>query len=130
MNRALPSLLLLFVSLVAHAQRVDTISLDTVYQRIDNFGASDCWTMQKLSSWSLSSRERVADLLFSQSNGIGLSCWRFNIGGGTNVKITHPGGVRRLLKYPRVNTIGRARRASAGSWARPNSAVCLSSWPS
>ncbi|QOY87049.1 glycoside hydrolase [Paludibaculum fermentans] len=90
MNRALPSLLLLFVSLVAHAQRVDTISLDTVYQRIDNFGASDCWTMQKLSSWSLSSRERVADLLFSQSNGIGLSCWRFNIGGGTNVKITHP----------------------------------------
>ncbi|MBN9657348.1 MAG: hypothetical protein J0H49_04170 [Acidobacteria bacterium] len=90
MYRALNALLLLLLAFPVRAQRVDTIQLDTRYQRIDNFGASDCWTMQKLASWSLASRERVADLLFSQTKGIGLSCWRFNIGGGVNPKITHP----------------------------------------
>jgi hypothetical protein len=33
-------------------------------------------------------RNTVADLLFSQEAGIGLSCWRFNIGGGINPQIT------------------------------------------
>jgi hypothetical protein len=32
---------------------------------------------------------RVADLLFSVDKGIGLSAWRFNIGGGINVHINH-----------------------------------------
>jgi hypothetical protein len=75
-----------------HAQEPhdDTIALDTEYQTIDNFGASDCWSMQKLGTWSMAARSRVADLLFSQSNGIGLSCWRFNIGGGTTDRITNP----------------------------------------
>ncbi|MGC4050951.1 MAG: glycoside hydrolase [Paludibaculum sp.] len=90
MYQARIAFLLLLLPWAATAQRVDTITLDSLYQRIDNFGASDCWTMQKLASWSLQSRERVADLLFSQSKGIGLSCWRFNIGGGVNPKITHP----------------------------------------
>lgn len=68
----------------------DTIQLDTVYQTIENFGASDCWSMQKIGVWPLASRQRVADLLFSQTAGIGLSCWRFNIGGGITDKITDP----------------------------------------
>lgn len=67
----------------------DAIRLDTEYQEIDNFGASDCWSMQKLGTWSLPNRQRVADLLFSQTSGIGLSCWRFNIGGGITDKITN-----------------------------------------
>ncbi|MGJ5820473.1 glycoside hydrolase [Paludibaculum fermentans] len=90
MYRALSTLLLLALPLSALAQRIDTVTLDTTYQRIDSFGASDCWTMQKLAQWSLPSRQRVAELLFSQAKGIGLSCWRFNIGGGVNQKITHP----------------------------------------
>jgi O-glycosyl hydrolase len=75
-----------------HAQDThdDTIALDTEYQTIENFGASDCWSMQKLGTWSMPARNRVADLLFSQSAGIGLSCWRFNIGGGTTDRITNP----------------------------------------
>jgi len=52
------------------------------YQVIDNFGASDCWSMQMLGGWSLENRNRVADLLFSRDKGIGLSCWRFNLGAG------------------------------------------------
>ncbi len=68
----------------------DTVLLDKERQIIDNFAASDCWSMQRLGGWSLSNRNRVADLLFSQSNGIGLSCWRFNIGAGINSRITNP----------------------------------------
>jgi hypothetical protein len=68
----------------------DSIHLDTEYQAIENFGASDCWSMQKLGSWSLTNRKRVAELLFSQTSGIGLSCWRFNLGGGVTDKITDP----------------------------------------
>src|SRR4051794_12874128 len=68
----------------------DTVLLDEERQIIDNFAASDAWSMQKIGSWSQPNRNRVADLLFSQTNGIGLSCWRFNIGGGINTKIRNP----------------------------------------
>jgi hypothetical protein len=49
---------------------------------MDNFAASDCWSMQKVGLWSEANRNRVADLLFSADKGIGLSAWRFNIGAG------------------------------------------------
>lgn len=77
---------------VLHAQAPhrDSVRLDTEYQTVENFGASDCWSMQKLGAWSLPNRNRVADLLFSQTTGIGLSCWRFNIGGGITEKINNP----------------------------------------
>ncbi len=68
----------------------DRIDLDHEHQVIENFGASDAWSMQELGTWSLPNRNKVADLLFSQSDGIGLSCWRFNIGGGVNPQITNP----------------------------------------
>jgi hypothetical protein len=68
----------------------DTVLLDEERQIIDNFAASDAWSIQKIGGWSPSNRNRVADLLFSQTNGIGLSCWRFNIGGGINSKISNP----------------------------------------
>ena len=68
----------------------DTVLLDEERQIIDNFAASDAWSMQKIGGWSPSNRDRVADLLFSQTNGIGLSCWRFNVGGGIISKITNP----------------------------------------
>ncbi len=69
---------------------VDTIDLSTEHQEIDNFGASDCWSMQRVGLWSGPARGRVADLLFSTTKGIGLSCWRFNAGGGINPRITNP----------------------------------------
>ncbi|HEX8235221.1 MAG TPA: glycoside hydrolase [Abditibacteriaceae bacterium] len=65
----------------------DSIDLDAERQVIENFGASDAWTFQTLGEWSLENRERLADLLFSKERGIGLSCWRFNIGGGINPQI-------------------------------------------
>ena len=67
------------------------INTDIRYQVIDGFGASDCWSFQKLGDWPLEQKSRIADLLFSVEHGIGLSQWRFNLGGGINTSsIDHP----------------------------------------
>jgi len=58
---------------------------DLPRQTIDNFSASDCWSMDPIGrEWSDEGRERIADLLFSTEKGIGLSLWRFNIGAGSS----------------------------------------------
>lgn len=67
-----------------------TISGSTRYQTIDGFAASDCWVPNYIGNyWSDEAKEGIARLLFSpditegQPQGIGLSMWRFNLGGGT-----------------------------------------------
>ena len=78
------------VTLPAQVKNI-TIDKNIEIQTIDNFAASDCWSMQKIGAWSQSSKQRVADLLFSVDKGIGLSAWRFNIGAGiNNTTIRHP----------------------------------------
>lgn len=70
---------------------VITVDLNTTYQEMDGFGASDAWRCQFVGkNWPLDKREKIADLLFSQQldqdgnpRGIGLSMWRFNIGTGS-----------------------------------------------
>jgi len=60
-------------------------------QPIMAFGASDAWGCQFAGkNWPVNKRERMAELLFSNDTdtngnpkGIGLSGWRFNIGGGS-----------------------------------------------
>jgi len=66
------------------------INPEITFQTIDNFGASDAWSCQYVGNWPDEQRNRVADLLFSVEEnadgtpkGIGLSCWRFNIGAGS-----------------------------------------------
>ncbi len=66
------------------------IHLDQRQQRIRSFGASDAWTCQYVGQWPEAKKNQVADWLFStetdangKPKGIGLSCWRFNIGAGS-----------------------------------------------
>ncbi len=71
-----------------------TLKPSTVYQTIHSFGASDAWSTQFVGkNWPLEKRNQIADYLFSsetdntgQPKGIGLSTWRFNIGGGSDVQ--------------------------------------------
>ncbi|WP_407673173.1 glycoside hydrolase [Paenibacillus alkalitolerans] len=66
------------------ADAVISIDASAKYQKIDNFGASDAWSMEQLGKyWTEENKTRVADLLFSREKGIGLSAWRFNIGAGS-----------------------------------------------
>ncbi|MBC7572529.1 MAG: hypothetical protein H7319_22770 [Spirosoma sp.] len=67
------------------------VSLNTTYQTIHSFGASDCWTAKFIGTWADEvKKNQIADLLFStdttasgQPRGIGLSLWRMNIGAGS-----------------------------------------------
>lgn len=60
-------------------------------QTIDNIGASGCWFSEGIGKyWPAQKKEQIAEWLFSKEfdaqgnpKGIGLSAWRFNIGGGT-----------------------------------------------
>lgn len=53
------------------------------YQRMENFGASGAWSIDPIGKeWSEENKNRLADLLFSREEGIGLSLWRFNVGAG------------------------------------------------
>lgn len=86
--------LVLFFSLFTHfclAETVVTIDPATTYQTIQDFGASDCWMADYLGRYfSEAERVKAARWLFSQQlkadgspEGIGLSCWRVNIGAGS-----------------------------------------------
>jgi hypothetical protein len=83
---------LCFTISVSFAQTTELIiDIDEEYQTIDNFAASDCWTFQIVGGWFTPNKNKIADLLFSTENGIGLSAWRFNIGAGKeNNRISHP----------------------------------------
>lgn len=67
------------------------INLGTVNQTIHSFGASDGWTCKYFGKWADNNKkDQMANLLFSMDTvsdgtpkGIGLSLWRFNIGGGS-----------------------------------------------
>ncbi|KAA5539198.1 xylanase [Roseiconus nitratireducens] len=72
----------------ARAQFDLTIDYSDQHQQIDHFGASDAWSINPaVDHWTRQSDdaavERLADWLFSQDSGIGLSAWRFNIGAGS-----------------------------------------------
>lgn len=66
------------------------VNTSVKHQTINNFGASDGWSMQFVGLWPKEKQEKMADWLFSSENdsqgkpkGIGLSLWRFNIGAGS-----------------------------------------------
>jgi O-glycosyl hydrolase len=87
-------LIVSFLSLAFTAgaeSRLRSIRIDSTarHQTIEHFGASDCWTMQMIGAWGEENKNKIADLLFSATDGIGLSCWRFNLGGGLDKPRIH-----------------------------------------
>lgn len=68
--------------------RIDT---SMCFQTLQHFGASDCWTTEFIGDYySETEKTKAAKWLFSQQTdangnpeGIGLSCWRVNIGAGS-----------------------------------------------
>jgi O-glycosyl hydrolase len=68
-----------------------SIDLNDRAQTIENIGASGCWYAEPIGKyWPSEKKNKIAELLFSREIdkagnplGIGLSAWRFNIGGGT-----------------------------------------------
>jgi O-glycosyl hydrolase len=73
--------------------QVLTLKIDVrrAAQTIENIGASGCWYSEPIGRyWPATKKKQMAKWLFSRGfdsagdpAGIGLSAWRFNIGGGT-----------------------------------------------
>ena len=60
------------------------------YQTFENFGVSGAWWAQVIGGWSeidessgMPKRERISQLLFDKEKGIGVRCYRYNLGGGS-----------------------------------------------
>ncbi|MBD5213303.1 MAG: beta-glycosidase [Bacteroidales bacterium] len=66
-----------------------TVNTETGYQTMEGIGASDCWLGEFVGQYWGSNRADAANMLFSrkivggQPQGIGLSMWRVNLGGGS-----------------------------------------------
>lgn len=90
MIKLIASTVLLFLALTSTAQQTIEIDPSVQYQTIQGFGASDAWNTEAVGkNWNITEKEAIAELLFSKEMdgaspaGIGLSRWRFNIGGGS-----------------------------------------------
>jgi O-glycosyl hydrolase len=66
---------------------VVTIDAQSRAQTIEGFGAAGAWWAQDVGGWEDEKRELVADLLFDGDKGIGLSIYRYNVGGGNGENI-------------------------------------------
>jgi len=89
--RIVPQIALVFfvaaLTALAADSGVTQFVLDTSvrHQAMDNFGANDAWTLQKIGAeWSEQNKKKIADLLFSTNRGIGLTFARFYLGAGIN----------------------------------------------
>ena len=67
-----------------------TLDASITYQTIESFGTSGCWWSQYVGGWDniyektgRSVRDEIAMLLFDKEYGIGLTCYRYNIGAGS-----------------------------------------------
>ena len=100
---------------------VVTLRPEQQFQTIHSFAASDAWSVQFLGHhWPAAQRRRAADLLFSTEDhrdgspvGIGLSAWRFEIGGGSAA----PGDSSRINDRWRRAT-GFLRRDGSYDWSQ------------
>jgi O-glycosyl hydrolase len=66
------------------------INPDEKHQTIEGFGASAAWWAQDVGGWEDEKRNRIVELLFNRETGIGLTIYRYNIGGGLANNIQDP----------------------------------------
>ena len=66
------------------------LDLKKQYQRFENFGVSGAWWAQVVGGWSeiddasgIPKRELISRLLFDKEKGIGVGCYRYNLGAGS-----------------------------------------------
>ena len=67
-----------------------TLRFDKEYQTFEGFGASGAWWAQEVGGWDhidpqsgLAVRDRISQLLYSKTEGIGLRTYRYNLGAGS-----------------------------------------------
>ena len=96
------------------------------YQTVEGFGASGAWWAQIVGNWThedpvsgKSVRDRISELLFSKTEGIGLNIYRYNIGGGSK----HSG--RGTFSQPARATECFETAPGEYDWSRDSAAVYM-----
>lgn len=96
------------------------------YQTVEGFGASGAWWAQIVGNWTHEDpvsgkpvRDRISELLFSKTEGIGLNIYRYNIGGGSK----HSG--RGTFSQPARATECFETAPGEYDWSRDSAAVYM-----
>ena len=63
------------------------INISDVVQKWEGFGVSGAWWAQIIGECDQKTKDRILDALFDRQKGIGLTIYRYNIGGGDNHSI-------------------------------------------
>ncbi len=96
---------------------------ETEYQTFEGFGASGAWWAQEVGGWDhidpasgLAVRDRISQLLYSKTEGIGLRTYRYNLGAGSKEsgKGSFPNPLRRAECFetaPGVYDFGKDKNA-------------------
>jgi O-glycosyl hydrolase len=84
----------------ADAPAVPAVRVLAAAQTIAGFGASGAWWPNDADDFSASTRARIAKLLFDRRSGLGLSIYRYNIGGGGVGVAAGPRAPRSFLAAP------------------------------
>jgi len=84
----------------ADAPAVPAVRVLSAAQTITGFGASGAWWPNDADDFSASTRARIAQLLFDRRAGLGLSIYRYNIGGGGAGVTAGPRAAQSFLTAP------------------------------
>ena len=60
-----------------------TLRPEQKYQTIEGFGASGAWWAQLVGGWPEPTRQEIIKLLYSKTEGLGMTTYRYNLGGGS-----------------------------------------------
>lgn len=87
------TMMLIFTSLgnVVFAQEEEKIVIDPFGERqtFEGWGTTLCWWANVIGGWSEENVDKVMDLLYSPTQGLGFTVARYNIGGGDDPNHTH-----------------------------------------
>jgi O-glycosyl hydrolase len=76
------------------------------HQTFEGWGTSLCWWANHVGGWSATGRDAVVDAVVDPTNGLGMSIFRYNIGGGENPAHDHMGQWRDMPGF----------QAADGTW--------------
>ena len=71
------------------------------FQTIEGFGASGAWWAQMVGGWPDDVRREIMRLLYCKEHGLGMSIYRYNLGGGSKEsgKGSYPNEIRRASDF-------------------------------
>lgn len=88
----------------SHSQTIVRIDPGQKFQTFEGWGTSMCWWANRLGGFSKNTVDSIIHSVVDTNVGLGLSVFRYNIGGGDNPTHTHMGTGKNLPGYKPTET--------------------------